>query len=301
MFTFRRGIDSRFVGRLNAEFERGGWWRAIASDPDLFIAIRDGYLNVYWNGNSLLKLTLDGDRLVGETHYKYLLRPDAPEPYIRVEGGVASLPDNAATLFHCDLSDVSALKRTASAYGGDEKAGVHRIVLGNSNVIDVEVAFRLAGKIKKAPPTRRIDFAALRPVSSGAELVFYEAKLFSNAEIRASGEGDPHVVEQINGYRDLLVKHAPDLIKSYRTVCSNLAALHGVKERYAASLGLMRDLADGTAALHVNEAVWLVVFGFDSDQRDGKAWADHKGKLLKPERLGGRVILKGDASKIKVG
>ena len=50
----------------------------MASDPSLFIAIRDGYLNVYYSGNSLLKLSLDGERLAGEIHYKYLRCRAAP-------------------------------------------------------------------------------------------------------------------------------------------------------------------------------------------------------------------------------
>lgn len=291
MFTFNHGIEGRFVDRLNAEYERGGWWRAIASDPDLFIAIRDGYLNVYRDGNSLLKLTLNGDRLVGETHYKYLLRPDMAKPYIPVDGGVVKLPD-ASVLFHADLSDVSALKRAAAAYVGDEKAGVHRIVQSNPNVVDVEVAFGLAGNGEAAPSTRRIDFAALRPAADGAEIVFYEAKAFPNKELRAAGEASPPVIGQIEGYRKLLAEHSDALVRSYRAVCGNLAALDGVRERYGASLDLMRRLAGNDAALHVREAVSLVVFGFDSDQRDGTVWKGHREKL--EAALGKRLLLKGD-------
>ena len=291
MFAFNRGIDQRFVDRLNAEYERGGWWRAIVSDPDLFIAIRDGYLNVYQNGNSLLKLTLDGERLVGETHYKYLLRPDVAKPYIPVDGGTVKLPD-AVALFHADLSDVPALKRAAAAYGGEEKAGVHRIVMGNPNVVDVEIAFGLEGNGDEAPATRRIDFAALCPATNGVELVFYEAKLFANKEIRAAGDTPPPVVGQIEGYRKLLAEHTDPLVKSYRAVCGNLVALEGVRDRYASSLDLMGLVAGKDAALHVGEAVRLVVFGFDADQRDGKVWAGHRQKL--ETALGKRLLLKGD-------
>ncbi len=298
MFTFNHGIDERFVKKLNAEYERGGWWRSMASDPDLFIAIRDGYVNVYWKGNSLLKLTLDGEGLVGETHYKYLLRNDAPKQYVRVDGGVVKLPD-ASALFHADLSDVPALKRAAAPFVGEEKAGVHQIVLSNPNVVDVEVTFGLKGNGEKAPATRRIDFAALRPAAGGAEIVFYEAKLFSNSEVRAAGDTPPPVAGQIEGYRRLLVEHAPNVESSYRKVCGNLAALHGVQARYAGSLDLMRRLASGEAVLDVSEAVWLVVFGFDSDQHNGAVWRPHREKLK--EALGKRLLLKGDAQKFTRG
>jgi hypothetical protein len=52
------------------------WWMTMAADPELFIAPRDGYLNVYYRGNSLVRLTADAaGKLAGEVNYKYLLRP----------------------------------------------------------------------------------------------------------------------------------------------------------------------------------------------------------------------------------
>lgn len=140
MSQFKRGISQQFVDRLNAEYKAGGWWRAIADDRELFVAIRKDYLNVYLNGNSLLKLWQEGNQLVGETHYKYLLAPETARPYVKVVGGKA-LIDEAAALFTSDLSDLAALKRAAKAYSGDEKKGVHQIAMSNPNVIDVEIAF----------------------------------------------------------------------------------------------------------------------------------------------------------------
>jgi hypothetical protein len=289
MFTFNRGIDPRFVDRLNAEYERGGWWRAIACDRDMFVAIRDGYLNVYWNGCSILQLFLNGEKLLGKTHYKYLLRSNLPKPYVQIDDGVVQLPD-PATLFHSDLSDVPALKRAAAAYVGEEKKGVHQIVLSNPNVIDVEVTFGIEGNETDGPATRRIDFAALRPAGDGSEICFYEAKDFTNKELRAKGDDIP-VLNQIEGYRKLLIAHGQGVMRSYRAVCGNLTALQGVRERYAAALDQMQRLASGEANLSVNEAVRLVVFGFDGDQKEGKVWTDHNKKL--GEALNGHLLLRG--------
>lgn len=290
MFVFNRGINGEFVRRLNTEYQRGGWWRTMASDPTLFIAIRDGYLNVYYNGNSLLKLSLDGERLAGEIHYKYLLRPDMPNLYVPVDDGNVKLADSAAYL-QTDLSDVPALKRVAAVYGGAEKAGVHQIVLDNPSVVDVEIAFGLNGSDQKAPATRRVDFAALHPATNGAEVIFFEAKLFANKELRASGDNTPPVVEQINGYRKLLVEHAAAISNSYRAVCANLLALEGVKERYASASDLMAGVASGKMALHISDEVRLAVFGYDADQEKGAVWARHRTKL--DDALGHRLLLKG--------
>ena len=107
MSQFQRGISAKFVERLNAEYRKGGWWQTIADDRDLFIAIRKDYINVYLNGSSLLKLWLEGDELVGETHYKYLLVPEARRPYVKVVGGQV-LIESHADLFQSDLSNLQA-------------------------------------------------------------------------------------------------------------------------------------------------------------------------------------------------
>lgn len=293
MSKFERGISQPFVDRLNAEYKAGGWWRSIADDRDLFVAIRKDYLNVYLNGNSLLKLWQEGDQLVGETHYKYLLAPETARPYVKVVGGKA-LIDEAAALFNSDLSDLAALKRTANVYSGDEKTGVHQIVMSNTNVIDVEIAFGAENEKTGSVTANRIDFAALRQGQAGLEVVFYEAKQFSNKELRAATKNVP-VLQQLRRYETFLDNEQADLIKSYRTVCGNLSALLGVCDRYSAMLAAMSN----TAQLAIRADVRLVVFGFDADQKDGANWSEHRRKL--EAVLGDRLLMKGDANRFTNG
>jgi len=301
MFIFNRGINEEFARKLNAEYERGGWWRSIVSDPDLFIAIREDYLNVYLNGNSLLRLRYDGENLVGQTHYKFLFQYDASTSYVPIVNGRAEIPVNSALSLR-DLTDLPALKRAAAEYGGYEKAGVHRIVLSNTNIIDIEVAFSLNADDEINSSANRIDFVALRTVGEVPELVFYEAKLFNNPEIRAKGAALPPVLDQIADYGHLLAKHPIDLIRSYRRVCGNLASLLGVRDRYLTMLDMMQKLDDKKvpiAPLNLNEAVRLVVFGYDSDQDQGKIWKPHRAKL--ENSLVGRAFFRGDPAGFKRG
>ena len=293
MSKFKKGISQQFVDRLNAEYKTGGWWKSMADDRELFIAIRENYINVYLNGNSLLRLWLEGDQLVGETHYKYLLVPEVDRPYIKVINGKA-LIDEAAALFNSDLSDLAALKRAANTYSGDEKKGVHQIVMSNTNVIDVEIAFGAENETSGRTTAKRIDFAALRQGQSGPEVAFYEAKLFANKELRAKGEDIP-VLKQLRCYETFLHNEQAALIDSYRTVCGNLAALHGVNDRYAPMLNTMRELG----SLSILEEVRLVVFGFDASQKKGENWSGHRQKL--ETVLGNRLLLKGDAKKFTNG
>jgi len=293
MARFERGISTAFVDRLNAEYRAGGWWKAIAEDRDLFIAIRQNYINVYLNGNSLLRLWLEGDELVGETHYKYLLVPEASRPYVRIIGGQARI-ESHTELFLPDLTNLQALKRAANAYSGEEKRGVHQIVMSNPNVIDVEIAFGAENEKTGSITANRIDFAALRRQASGLEVVFYEAKQFVNKELRASGDAVP-VFDQLQRYESFLRNEQQALIDSYRMVCGNLIALEGVKDRYAS----VQVMARNFPSLTVQGEVRLVVFGFDNDQKNGANWSGHRQKLK--DVLGDKLLLKGDAKEFTNG
>jgi hypothetical protein len=297
MVPFKRGISRNFVDRLNAEYEKGGWWKAIADDRELIVAIRSEYINVYWKGNSLLKLRLNGGDLIGEIHYKYLLRPDFEQPYVKVTGGQAKI-DSAANQFIDDISDLDRLKRAANPYAGDEKKGVHQIVMSNPNIVDVEIAFSAENKKSGAVTADRIDFSALKLEPSGPEIVFYEAKIFGNKELRANGANVP-VLRQLGRYQDFLGSGQAGLIDSYRQVCGNLAALSGVSNRYAPMLGMMKDIAESKCSLSICPDVRLVIFGFDNDQRIGATWKVHCGKLR--DALGEKLLLKGAAKEFTTG
>lgn len=294
MYQFKRGLSPEFVTRLNEEYERGGWWQAIADDPSLFIAIRDEYLNVYWKGNSLLKLRMQGDALVGQVHYKYLLRPEiSPTPYLQIEGGQVQLGD-PATFFLTDLSDIAGLKRAADVYSGDEKTGVHKIVMSNPNIIDVEVAFGTENEHSGAKVAQRIDFVALRQGKGEAELLFYEAKAFANPELRAKGENVP-VLKQLKDYGKFLKNSQSNLKTSYQQVCGNLLELRGLRDRFSALHSTFKNIYEGKLDLGINNDVRLVVFGFDQDQKKGTKWETHRSKLLaKLDEREDRLILKGN-------
>lgn len=297
MFGFIRGIDQLFVDRLNEEYEAGGWWKAIADDRELFVAIRKDYINVYWKGNSLLKLWLEGNDLVGKIHYKYLLHPESTQPYVKVINGQARL-GSETSLFMPDFTHLTGLKRTANAYSGEEKESVHQILIHNPNVIDVEIAFSAENEKLGRATASRIDFAALRFEQSGPEIVFFEAKLFANKELRANGEGVP-VLNQLRRYQNFLRDGQADLVRSYRKVCGNLISLKGIENRYAPMLDMMKDIAENKCNFSIRENVRLVIFGFDIDQRDGANWAVHREKLKAV--LGDNLLLKGDTKKFSNG
>jgi hypothetical protein len=297
MAAFKRGLDESFVDRLNAEYEEAAWWKDIVDDPALFIGIRDNYLNVYYQGNSILLLTLDRGRLVGKTHYKFLLREKIQgNQYIHSAEGRMKLTQSTLTdLFIQDLGNLPSLMAACIPYAGVEKAGVHDIIKGNRNVVDVEIALTGEKEDELKPTALRVDFTALQETPESIELVFFEAKHFSNKELRANGSQTPRVVGQVQRYEKLVARHREDIESSYRRICENIVALKGIR-----TPKIVRAVAQGKKPLLISDEPRLVIFGFDDDQKKGKVWAKHRNKLY--DMLGkNRVLLRGNAKGFTVG
>lgn len=299
MSVLNRGLDDDFVEALNREYERGGsWWKGFVDDKELFLAIRRNYVNVYYRGCSLLKLKWNG-AILGETHYKYLLRPKLTNghgAYLDVRDGRVDFPvKKVGDFFVEDLIGINDLKQAAKPYAETEKIGVHEIVSRNWNVLDVEIAFGESANLS-AP---RADFAVLRKTEKGENIVFFEAKHFgkSKGALRAEGDAEPKVIGQIGRYADLLRRNRKTIIDSYRRVCCNLWNMSGVNERNPERHKLLHGIVDGSIQLHVDEEPELVVFGFDADQRDGKNWGAHREKLK--SQLGSRVHFVGDSKNFR--
>ncbi|MGD0265855.1 MAG: hypothetical protein ABSD47_13005 [Candidatus Methylomirabilota bacterium] len=291
---FIRGLNKPFVDRLNEEYARGGWWTQILKDEDLYLGIRDNYLNVYYKGCSLVKLSYREGKLCGKVHYKYLLKPDWHPTYVTFKDGRRGpLGDDV----FIDTLNPRLLKRTSSWYAGKEKQGVHDILRSNPNILDVEIALATADEESDRQSAKKIDFAALQPEEDKVRLVFFEAKHFTNPEVRAKGDATPRVVEQIQRYVDLIRTHEVknEIKKSYRRVCENLCQLDGVRD----DLKKYVDLVTPERPLEVDGFPRLVIFGFDEDQQVGEYWKMH---LVKFEaRLGkDRILTRGQPKGISL-
>ena len=298
--TFNRGLDDDFVKALNFEYDKGGWWRTLMDDKDLFVAIRDNRVNVYYCGCRLAEVWMESGAVVGQTHYKYLLRPSINSPYVRFEEEAYLERGDAPALFVESPAEVEALKGAARPFAGEEKTGVQQIIKANPNVLDVEIAFGLRGTSETGPSAPRVDFAALQIPDGGGQVVFYEAKRFADhGALRAKDERSlPNVVKQIDCYSKLLRDNREKVVESYLRVCSNLLSLRGMEERHRERHGMLERIS--RKPLSIDPEPKLVVFGFDADQRDGYAWKPHRKRLV--ELLGKeRVLLKGNSKGFRRG
>lgn len=144
--AYKQGLSDAFVHALNDlhGMPQGHWWTKMLADPDLFVAIRNEYLNVYYRGCSLAKIRFDGSEVFVETHYKYLVKPRRKPEYVTARGGKfdlgASFPRGIVDVLNDDLASLSDLKLATKPHIGAEKKFVAGIIATHHNIIDVEVA-----------------------------------------------------------------------------------------------------------------------------------------------------------------
>lgn len=287
--AYKQGLSDGFVAALNDlhAAPEGEWWRKMLADPDLFVAIRTEYLNVYYRGCSLAKIKPDKKKgVVLSTHYKYLLHPSLDDPYVKATaGGCYALDGLRDRAFIRSPESISELKRASKPYAGGEKDYVAGMLRKSETVLDVEVALSQdAEGESETAKAKRLDISAL----AGNAIYFFEAKLFSNSELRADTESEAvaAVLHQIETYETLLTQRQADILHGAKAASQNIKKLHGMRERRVATATKLLACGD---ELTVQTKPYLIVGSFDDDQKNGEAWMPHRTRLVKA--LGGRIIL----------
>jgi hypothetical protein len=264
--VFKRGLSEHFIAALEELGRKPGWWHDVLADASLIIGIRDECFDVYWNGQSLFNADFQDGRVNVNTHVKYLLDPDRSDRVALNENGTfheVSTP----MLARYASGTLSKLKRAADLFSGMEKQGVHAIAKANENIVDVEIMLD-AKDLDTERNYPRIDIAAFQRPSDGVELVFWEAKLFINPEIRAKELASPKVVRQIEEYKKVLHERQTEVLSSYCRVAKNLVAVAEMSRGVRIVGPAIRAVAEGEELRMSSPAnVGLVIFGFDADQK----------------------------------
>lgn len=287
-------------GALNLLRAMPDWWRDVLDhryvddggvERPLLIALRAGYLNVYVEGQSILKVGFGTSR--GENsqvrcklHRKYVLGSDAGESYLDFDGSQVTDPTNLEnTIAYSGPKTIDSWVKAARIYSGDEKKGVARIAENHPNVIDVEMALPAnepsEGKPKAA---NRMDIVALEKADDKANdarlhLAFYEAKLFTNSELRAH-DLNPRVLRQLRNYQDYL----SDPVRKKQVLDAYVGACKILKE-----IALMRSMVVGAyveaicdgAPLDLDPSPRLIVFGHKAaNAGEDSSWHRHGQALI---------------------
>lgn len=272
------------IDALNTEYEKCGWWKTLADDKETLIAIRNQYLNVYRNGCSIAELRFKNDQLAASIHYKYLLTKESSKPYVNCIDGEPQITAHA-DFFIASLGQINDIKSSTKAYAGVEKVGVHQAILANSNVVDTEIAFGNRS---------RIDFCAIQEDEGGLFLRFFEAKHYSyTGALRAKNNGKADVIDQLKKYEDTINTQRAELLAAYKESIDVAGEIEG--SNVLGKQWARHKLDD----LQIDAKPRLVVFGFDTDQKNGAVFKKHMGKLK--DKIQSRLILMGDAADITLG
>lgn len=274
------------MAALAALAQKPGWWQDVLADASLIIGIRDEEFDVYWNGQSIFHADFQGKRVNVNTHVKYLLDPDRSDRVDLKEDGRFHVVASPMLASYAP-GTLKKLKTAADLFSGTEKQGVHAIAQANENIIDVEIRLDAKGlDTKRKQP--RIDIAAFEQRSDVVEVVFWEAKLFVNKELRASGSAP--VVSQIEEYKRVLEARQTEVLSSYRRVANNLAAIAKMSNSVRQVGPAIRAVAGGAEMRMSSPAkVGLVVFGFDDDQKADGGYGHTHFKKLK-DQLGEKSV-----------
>jgi hypothetical protein len=298
MAIFGRALHSGFIDKLEAEAIKTGWWADVLTDPKLFIAPRGSYLDVYWRGQRLFHVRANPSGLKITTHPKYLVDPALVLPVALVDGSF-NVPDGFIARYGSRVT-LDKMKTAAGLFSGLEKTGCHEIAIRNRSIVDCEITF--PGKVslgdggsdKVAP---RVDLAALEQDGDVARLVFWEAKHYSNGELRTDHARAP-VCRQLDTYREYLSNNREAVEDSYTNVAANLVAISAMGAARKLS-PLITEVGTGRRQLTLGAEpkVGLIIFGFDMGQRDHPIWQDHLKDLKAniPD-----VLAAGDAKAIKL-
>jgi hypothetical protein len=300
--SFKKGLSPKFAGALQELATTQSWWRDVLEDPTLVIAIREESLNVYWQGQSLFLVRMSGDSVVASTHQKYLVDP-ALAAQVLLHGDkfeIETLRKAGFIEAYAGKNTLNKMKRAAGIYAQDEKRGVHTITLQNKNVIDVEIAFSAIG-IEDAGSLPRADICALEDGPDGTRLVFWEAKLFANSEIRAKGEETmPPVLSQVQKYKSVISAHRQSLVEAYTRVASDLVAIEKMSAGARTYGPLIHKVASGgQLTVSSDPDVGLLIYDFSAGDKAEPTWKLHLAKI--EAGVGkARVKAAGDPKNIRI-
>jgi len=164
----------------------------------LRLAIRRGYINFYAKGQSVAKLEVVRGCPRLSVHNAYVvgrLKDDGPplEGYKHFDSDALADPATAAL--------VDGWTKTALSYASAEKRFVDDLVAANPGIIDLEMGLPASDLPDSGRVAPRMDLVIAQLAEDAPpSIAFWEAKCANNKELRVTGNGKPHVLDQVEKY-----------------------------------------------------------------------------------------------------
>jgi len=229
----------------------GLWLNKLKGDciqQKVFMAIRNNKIGFYHRGSLLFSFDKDGYK----THIKYASVIKHKEKNYIAEKDLSNckiIPDFE--------SDYTRIKENCSLYSGIEAASVSEIYHRHSFisdieivVLDIEVSFESFDEDTDKKQDR-IDILLYNKTTK--TLQFVEAKHFSNKEIWS--KTTPKVIAQVKRYENQISQREQEIISEYKGYIKTINDLFNL------------SLPEPEK---IDPKVTLLIFGFDTDQLNGR-------------------------------
>jgi len=217
------------------------------------ICIRDNYINIYWNGCSVLKYRPLAKKNIYSVHYKYVIGENLREenmaidisnnPYVRfvaTDNFEDLILENHPNLSYKNdvLDKVEEKIRDENHVRGEKQNLADYLKEERDDIflLDLEVAFTRERKMdekmdiakrnkKDVNKVRnfvadRLDMAQLEAVGDRYKLRLVEVKRVMDPRVRKS-EGNPEVASQMAKYEDFVKTEKSNIVKSYKRMAEN--------------------------------------------------------------------------------
>ena len=226
-------------------------------------------------------MKFSGGKLLGETHYKYLIRPQSKTPYITFTDGKLINEEKLLRQTVRSYDDIDEIEEVASRfYAGDEAKLVHDILKINiGSYLDTEIAFQQTIDDEEGERNKqdRIDLALL---DEDGTIYFCEVKRENDDRLYSREEAKQKVIDQVRGYLEMLNDHEAEITESYSRVCENLASIYekcqNADKKWLERLS--RFSTKGSLRIHEEIILLIVSREKDEDERD-------EGRRVKPANL----------------
>lgn len=241
---------------------------------NVFMTIRNGYLDFYHKGGRLFKFDKNGF----QTHIKYAAVIQKQDKDYLTQNEIAEYR------MSIKFDDTyKRIKENCGNYAGIEAIGVSDLYSQHSYlsksdivVLDIEISFKYSVENKKQD---RIDILLFN--KNTKTLQFVEAKHYSNGEIKS--KTTPKVIKQI---------------ERYKTQINNPTVNSQILEGYKNYINIINEIFNIKLPEPENicKEVSLLIFGFDNDQKNGglkKIEANLKKHKVK-------FYAKGDMKSVKI-
>ena len=310
MTNFVRKIDGKAMESLSnlAQSRHDNWWKQLllAWKPSgqglgLRMGIRENTIDFYRDGWRVAHVGFSQAAASKppvphmSTHIKYIAHDSQDDKSVKFiaseeNGNLHYEGDTVSIQQIINNIDSRMAKIRAKIYPrkGLEKLGVDKIVSKNTTVIDLEMGMQVDQKIalkyaKKDKPlgAPRIDLVSLEQSSSGANVVFWEAKTLDDTRLRARGEAE--VIRQLNAYRDYLSdpERRENIRKAYKATCNYLVELNKMRPEKAELDKLIMNVAANEIELNVDISPRLIIFGKRNDKTayHDESWKPHAERI----------------------